>query len=269
MKIAFVLYAATHSIKKYFSETKLGMVPKEIREKYSIQYKFFTYPDQPSEDKFIANLVKQNEGYAFVALTESNLQSLKTVGIPFSTLELGARTVAAELSRLITFWTKRIHAVSKTFEPMGNRKALLLPLKNFVDEKASDSWERITKKINDRTFEFALELERLIKHLRTLEFPKKRGSYNDRYFVDARGYHFSYGHEIHAKQEIEGGAHNLHCLVSAKLRLGIPYSNERHYNVSLDNDGSLHSHKFLGCHGSGLTADNCKHLNMFPNDYVA
>ncbi|SDP07808.1 hypothetical protein [Phyllobacterium sp. OV277] len=268
MKIAFVLYAATHNIKKYFGETKLGMVPKEIREKYNIDYKFFTYPDKPSEDKFIADLVKQNEDYAFVALTEKNLQSLDMVGVPFSLLELGVRTIAAELSRLITFWTKRIHAVAKTFEPMGNRKALLLPLKNFVDEEASNSWKKITTKFSDRTFQFAVELEALLKHLRMLEFPKKRGSYNDKYFVDARGYHFSYGHEIHAKQETEGGNHNLQCLVSAKLRLGLPYCNERHYNVSLGSDGSLHSHKFIGCHGNSVTAGNCEHLNMFPNDYV-
>ncbi len=269
MKIAFVLFASDAELRKYFSVNGLALVPKEIREKYGVHYKFFSYPQQNSEIEYLASLIKANPEFAFIGLSEGPLAAISSLGVPLSILDVSDRRMATEFAKLTTFWTKRLNAVAQLFSPLGNRKALLLPLKNFEDVKVKNAWNELIANYGERTYQFIVELESLLKHLRTREMPKKRGMGKDKYFVDDRGCHYSYGHELHAHQEVEGGNHTIDCFVSAKLRLGIPYANERHFNVSLDGNASLNSWQFENCHGAQFNAPQCQHLNVFPNDFIA
>ncbi|WP_416795913.1 hypothetical protein [Ciceribacter azotifigens] len=270
MKTAFLLFAKDQQLRKHFTVSDEAMIPKEIRDKHGSGFKFFTNPPHLSAEEFCVKISNENPEHALVLLVEHGLgYSLDGLGLPLSVLQTDARAMGIEFSRVLTFWIKRLNAVEQIFKPMGNKKALLLPFGNFRDEKANEIWASIASNLSERTFGLTDELTRLITHLKTREFPKRRGGdYKDKYFVDEKGYYFQYGHEVHSKPVTVGDGHTVRCALSSQLRLGLPYDRERHYNLSLEDNGNLKGRTFVNCHGLDHTAESCDHLNVFPNDFI-
>jgi hypothetical protein len=270
MKIAFLLLAKDQQLRKHFTVSGEAMIPKEIRDKYGSGFKFFTNPPHISVEEFCTKISRENPEHALVLLMEDGLGcSLNGLGLPLCVLQTGARPIGIEFSRVLTFWIKRLNAVEQIFKPMGNKKALLLPFGNFRDEIANKIWTSVTSNLSDRMFSLTAELTRLITHLKTREFPKRRnGDYKDKYFVDELKHHFQYGHEVHSKPVTEGNGHTARCALSSRLRLGLPYDGERHYNLSLEDNGNLKGKTFVNCHGLDHSAASRAHLNVFPNDFI-
>lgn len=270
MKIAFLLFAKDQLLRKHFTVSDVAMIPREIRDKYGSGYKFFTNPPHLSAEDFCVRISRENPEHAIVLLLEQNFfRSLNELGLPLSFLQTDSREMKIEFSRVLTFWIKRLNAAEQIFKPMGNKKALLLPFGNFRDQKANEIWSEITANLNERTFGLSGELTRLINYLKTREFPKRRGGdYKDKYFVDEKGYHFQYGHEVHSKPVTAGDGHTARCALSSQRRLGLPFDSERHYNLSLEDNSNLKGRTFVNCHGFNHTAESCDHLNVFPNDFI-
>ncbi|MGO6984561.1 hypothetical protein [Rhizobium leguminosarum] len=270
MKVAFILFAQEQQLRRHFAVSGTSMVPREIRDKHGSDYKFFTQPPHIEATAYSLKIRAENPDFAVVLLAEQGAQfQLTTLGLPLSVLEIAQRGIQLELSRVLTFWIKRLSSIEQIFKPMGNRKALLLPFKNFNDEAAKALWASITNNLSERTFALAIEIEKLVSHLRSREFPKRKGGdYRDKYFIDDRGYHFQYGHEKHSKPVIEGDGHTNECAMNSRLRLGLPYEYERHYNLSLEDNSNLKGHEFINCHGIESKADSCDHLNIFPNSFI-
>ncbi|KQZ45984.1 hypothetical protein [Ensifer sp. Root558] len=270
MKIAFILFANDQVLRKHFSVSDVAMVPKEIREKHGSDFKFFTNPPHLTADEFCVKTSAENPDFAIVLLAEQRLSySLDGLGLPLSVLQTDERAIGIEFSRVLTFWIKRLNAVEQILKPMGNKKALLLPFKNFKDETAGAIWSSIALNLSERAFGLTGELTRLVTHLRSREFPKRRGGdYKDKYFVDEKGHHFQYGHEVHSKPVTEGGGHTAKCAISSQLRLGLPYDRERHFNLSLENNSNLKGRAFVNCHDGDQTAESCDHINIFPNNFI-
>ena len=269
MKAVFCLISGDIILRKHFVTTSLGMVPSEIRGKFGDDFKFLTNPPHLSMQEFVRKTHEDNPDYPLVLLTDVKCKdSVSELGLPWTVLEDPTRPLGTELARVLTFWIKRLSSIAQLFRPLGNQKALLLPLDNFEDDQIAGVWPEILKNFNEREFALHSEIERLLGLIKARERPKKRGS-SEKYFIDQRDYHFRYGHERHAKTETDGGDHNFQCAMNSRLRLGLPYDHERHFNVSLANNGNMKGHKFRDCHGSEYTAQSCDHLNMFPNGFVA
>lgn len=270
MKIAFILFGHDPQLRKHFSVSGAAMVPKEIRDKHGSSYKFFTQPPHLAPVEYCLKVNSENPEFAVVLIAQLGFQSdLMHLGLPTSVLDTSKKGFALELSRVLTFWIKRLNAINNLFEPMGNRKALLLPFSNFDDQIVQVLWTSINMNLSARSFGLAVEIERLIAHLRTKEFPKrKNGSKADKYFIDERGYHFQYGPEEHSHPVTEGYEHTDLCAINSRIRFGMPFSSRKHYNLSLDGNGNLKGHQFTDCHGSGRVAESCDHLNIFPNSFI-
>ncbi|MBN9671500.1 hypothetical protein [Roseibium aggregatum] len=269
MKISFILLTNQKDLKKYFSVTGIGMVPKEIREKHGADHKFFTKPPHLDDLTYCLKINRENPDSAIAILSDSEYRSnIFDLEVPTSILQARERNIKTELSRVITFWIKRLNSLEQTFKPMGNRKALLLPFPNFKDTTAQQLWSSINKNLGERTFSLIVEIEKLVSHLRDKEFPKKKGGYRDKYFVDERGYHFQYGHERHSRPVVEGNGHTAKCAFNSQLRFGLPYDFERHYNLSLEDNRNLKGRQFVNCHNQTHTAESCDHLNIFPNSFI-
>lgn len=270
MKIAFILFGDDPELRKHFSVNGIGIVPKEIREKHGADHKFFTKPPHIEPVEYCVRVNLDNPDFAVVLLAEEGFQGgLAPLRLPLSVLDTSERGNALELSRVVTFWIKRLNAIDQIFQPMGNRKALLLPFSNFQDKIVQVLWSTINTNLNDRSFGLAVEVEKLVSHLKRKEFPKRKGGdKRDKYFIDDRGYHFQYGHEKHSRPVIEGGGHTTVCAINSRIRFGLPYSSERHYNLSLDGNGNLKGHGFVDCHGAEHVAPSCDHLNIFPNSFI-
>lgn len=270
MKIAFILFAKDQELRKHFTVSDVAMIPKEIRDKHGSDFKFFTNPPHLTPDQYCVRVSAENADFALVLLVEHGLAlALDRLGLPLSVLQTNERAIGIEFSRVLTFWIKRLNAVDHLFKPMGNKKALLLPFRNFEDDDARAIWTTIIENLNERTFGLTGELTRLVTHLRSREFPKRRGGdYKDKFFVDDRGHHFQYGHEVHSKPVTEGDGHTAECALSSRLRLGLPYDPERHFNLSLEDNSNLKGQSFVNCHGGGYRAESCDHINIFPNDFI-
>jgi hypothetical protein len=268
MNIAFILFSDSAEYRRTVRIDDSSVVPSEIRKKYGVNYKFYTCPPHLTDVNFAMKVLSENDGYSVVALSTYDNKPIRDLGFPSSILDVSSRTTNTELSRVTTFWTKRLTAINRILEPLVNRKALLLPFRNFRDDEVDNRLHEIFNNFGERTFSLAEEIEKLLAHLKSREFPKKRGTFRDKYFVDDRGFHFQYGHEVHSRPETVGGEHNLGCLAKSKLRLGIPYTNVRHFNVSVDGNVSLRGSKLVTCHGSEFLAGNTEHLNIFPNDFI-
>lgn len=270
MKIAFILFGNEQHLRKHFAVNGAGMVPKEIREKHGSDYKFFTKPPHLGAVEYCVKVNSENPEFAVVLLAEQGSQhDLVSLGLPLTILDTNERGVALELSRVITFWIKRLNAINQIFQPMGNRKALLLPFSNFEDKIVQVLWTTINGNFNERSFGLAVEVEKLVSHLRTKEFPKRKGGdKREKFFIDERGYHFQYGHEKHSHPVTAGGNHTTVCALNSRVRFGLPYLSDRHYNLSLDGNGNLKGHAFVDCHGDNHMAPSCEHLNIFPNSFI-
>jgi len=245
------------------------LIPKEIREKFSFQYKFLSKPPDQDPLDYCARALHKNPDSALVVLIETGLEGqFKGLCLPTAILSADEKRMNLEFNKLLTFWIKRVNAISKIFEPMGQRKALLLPFQNFKDSKAAELWSSIESNLCESQYPVQNDIEKLVAHLKSREFPKKKGKYPQKYFVDDNEIHFRYGPEKHSKVETEGGNHSVHCLINSRLRMGLPYDFELHFNMSLDGDKDLKGTQLLDCHGGTYVANTCQHINMFPNSYI-
>src|SRR5690606_30841568 len=123
-KIAFILFGNDTQLRKHFAVNGAAMVPKEIRIKHGSDYKFFTHPPHLEALDYCLKINAENPEFAVVLLAEQGTQSsLARLRLPLTVLDTAERGVGLELSRVITFWVKRLNAIDQIFKPMGNKKA--------------------------------------------------------------------------------------------------------------------------------------------------
>ena len=170
------------------------------------------------------------------------------------------------IRRQVSIGIKRLKFFEKIMNDAKTQKIALLPKNNFISNELDNLLAAASG--NLERGEIIPEIEKNIADLIKRVRPKRKSNRADKYIVDDRNLHFSYGFEHHALPETSTPPHNESCITRSRLRFGCEYDFQRHYNVSAEGKVRL-SGDFKDCHGESRTFRNATHLNIFPNDHIA
>ena len=156
----------------------------------------------------------------------------------------------------------RILSAIKRFCDEGSSRILCLPLENFSAKEIQTFKERLSGGVQDMSF--IPEIESFLKSMRTRQSPKTSSRFQTVYLVDDMRHFFGVAREKHAKPETKIPPHEFSCVLHAKFRMCYRVPDERHYNVSREDD--FIKGVFVDCHGTPVLVKPTTHLNMFPNN---
>ncbi|MDE2166099.1 MAG: hypothetical protein KGJ66_07155 [Alphaproteobacteria bacterium] len=172
------------------------------------------------------------------------------------------RSVQTHLDRLIT----RLEIVSRELmlkvgdSPISMRTPLTLPPRNF---KSSDfAISRLIKETWDLNPHFWPLHDRKASDWRTTDDVGHRG------FKDGRQLRFVPDHAMHGWASLDGSdsTEKVFCL-STFYRVGVPYSEALHFDVSRENNAPLYVE--FQCAKKGTTGMlTSTHVNISPNDVI-
>lgn len=160
---------------------------------------------------------------------------------------------------------KNYSALKSAFDDLKFRKALLLPLENFMAQELVDVRNLVGQRGNAAGF--GESLFDLLSRIRRRQTPKKRASYRRTYLVDDVPWYFEYGHEHHGTPPTGVPPHAVRCRPNSRFRFGFSYDEERHWNVSNEHPDGTIAGTFACCHGPPKPVAATTHIDMYPNDY--
>ena len=159
---------------------------------------------------------------------------------------------------------KLLSAIAEEVTNRDNRTCLLLPPKNF-----GKGMGRVRQCVNGAALD-GVEIEEFNKRVKAVEntLPKQKKG-NRRYFVGAKGLIFESPTKAGPRhgQVPDWGSkcHDASCIVRGKIRFGISYDQNFHYDCDLPKG---RGRSFPSCHGVKKLERGRGHANIAPNDNV-
>lgn len=169
------------------------------------------------------------------------------------------------LIRTFGILIKNLGILMNTMKDKTRMEAAILPLINFESAAFKDFINLCQFESDDRDFQN--KVVPALTAVTRLRGPKRRTSYQEKYFKDDRSLCFKYGHESHSSFET-GSPHTAACAIRGLFRLGVPLEQQRHFNVTTDDDKTRVSGSFNTCHDVNYLVSNRSHLNVFSNDFL-
>ncbi|MCY3873612.1 MAG: hypothetical protein OXF88_04890 [Rhodobacteraceae bacterium] len=159
---------------------------------------------------------------------------------------------------------KLLSAIAEEVTNRDNRTCLLLPPKNF-----GKGMGRVSHCVHGAALD-GVEVEEFKKRVKAVEstLPKQKKG-NRRFFVGAKGLIFESPTKAGPRhgQVPDWGSkyHDASCIVRGKIRFGISYDQNFHYDCDLPKGVER---SFPSCHGVKKLERGKGHANIAPNDNV-
>ena len=156
-------------------------------------------------------------------------------------------------------------AIAEHVQSKDSRTPLLLPVKNFgggIDRLLDNMREAMLDR-NENDEQFRNRIATISRSI-----PKSR--HNGRNcFTGRSGLVFKGLRKAGARHGVAPGwtdcGHELSCIIRGRLRFGIPYHPDFHYDCDVS---SVTKREFPSCHGIVTVKASRRHLNIAPNDNV-
>lgn len=276
MNILVCLISSLDNIAEVVARQRERLIPQDLFKKkgpdYPVDFKVSIY--NPNKEgislaKFLLREAKTSEA-VILLVEETHLCILEPVknAVFAATFEVKNERVGNFKNFFGSYFSQlfRNYFVIKTWmDDAEKMQAMMLPLRNF-DAPELREIARLSRD-ESRCANLILNMEVQIAGIIKRRVPRKYSSFKHKYFVDARGMHFIYGNEKHARFDT-GKPHIAACEFNGHFRFGKRIDPSRHYNASFgDGDKTYVAGDFSDCHGTILTVPKRSHLNMFVNDF--
>lgn len=274
MKVFIGLISSNQVVNIKFKEKKSALIPKDIRNKFPKDTNFIFEAFDPCKstmpiDLYLLSRTREVDAAA-IFIQRQNEKYCASFKIPFfaATIDIPEDVniniynfFGRNLSKLL----KGLRFVLDLMDNLDQEVVMRLPIRNFVADELKQLClvfenETLGDNFNDQVLSFK---EKLISRKR----PRRKSSYNKKYFVDDHEKHFEFGKETHSVLDT-ASPHLPSCEIAGNFRFGKKISTNKHYNVSKgDGDNTNISGTFLNCHDETNNISKTTHINMFTNDF--
>lgn len=277
MRVYVGLISSDTDLIKEFNAVKESLIPKAIRDKLpkKCDFKFDAFNPLTSRGKYTvdSHILQEINGfdYATCLITE-DIESYCD-NIRYAILSTSINPSEVKNGNIHNFFSSRLAKLFKsvmfTMEKMDSadiEQAMRLPRRNFNAPELAELCRLYRDDVIESHFHNSVKQQ--IFAIGKRKKPRRKSSYNTKYFIDDDKKHFVFGKEEHAVLPT-GEPHQPHCVVNGSFRFGRKISTDHHYNVSKgDGDKTYISGQFPNCHDDIITPENGEtHLNMFTNDH--
>ena len=156
-------------------------------------------------------------------------------------------------------------AIAEQVESKDNKTPLLLPVKNF-----GGGIDRLLENMREAMLDRNENDEQFRNRIATISRSIPKSRHNGRNcFTGRSGLVFKGLRKAGARHGVAPGwtdcGHELSCIIRGRLRFGIPYHPDFHYDCDVS---SVTKREFPSCHGIVTVKASRRHLNIAPNDNV-
>lgn len=279
MRLLIVLASGDLELLKFFERRKQGVVPRDLLaaryyadRKAEADTRTFaaTHASSPTD---LELFVQRASAKADAVMVLHDEAAARLVGGLQHAALLSSFAISEArgnpenvLQREIARGLRHLAALGSHMARGDAQKILLLPLRNFHAQELAGLEQLVLDHAAGSRFPEDLE-QALARFRANRQRPKPAKRRRSKFLVDDRSRFFEYGLERHARVATTGGQHGIPCALNSLFRFGLRYDDERHFNVSAEEEGSPFEGEIDDCHECRAHVKRKTHLNLFPNGY--